>query len=488
MRLVDIGGGCAQAECPDAPTGHAAPGPGHGQITVEWTPATTGGTPTSWTVVAEVDGFQVGNESLNATARTHTFSNLDPTKDVTIFVSGYRTGGYSGDRAAARNVRALDANPPTFASATVDEAELTITFNEDLDTGSAPAGSAFSVSIMSPARTISGTGTAVISGATVTVTLASAVAHGAAVTLSYTKPDANPLQDLQGNEAANLSGEEVTNDTPPPGQVRLVDIGGGCDQAACPAAPTGYAYPGPGHGQITVDWEPAATGGTPTGWTVYARVDGVQTGNESLNASARTHTFSNLDPTKNVNIIVRGYATGGHSGDTAVARDVRPFADTTPPVFASATVDGTTLTVTFNKNLDNGSVPAPGDFNVTVGGARRNVASGGVAIDGATVTLTLASAVTSTDTVTLAYTQPSANPLQDAAENEVADFTGQEVANNTLPPGAVRLVDIGGGCTQAACPDAPTGYAVPGPGHGQITVNWEPATTGGAPTSLAGHH
>ena len=59
------------------------------------------------------------------------------------------------------------------------------------------------------------------------------------------------------------------------------------------------------------------------------------------------------------------------------------------------------------------SLPAPGTFHVTVNGARRNVASGGVAISGATVTLTLASAVIASDTVKVRYTKPSNNPLRD---------------------------------------------------------------------------
>ena len=94
-------------------------------------------------------------------------------------------------------------------------------------------------------------------------------------------------------------------------------------------------------------------------------------------------------------------------------------------------MDGTALTVTFDEALDEASVPAPGDFHVTVGTARRNVAAGGVAIDGAAVTLTLASAVLHGDTVKVRYTKPAANPLQDAAGNDVETFADQSVTNNT---------------------------------------------------------
>ncbi len=107
--------------------------------------------------------------------------------------------------------------------------------------------------------------------------------------------------------------------------------------------------------------------------------------------------------------------------------------DTTSPAVSSATVDGATLTVNFDGSLDTSSVPAPGDFHVTVGSSRRHVAAGGVSIVGKTVTLTLSSAVIATDTVKVGYTQPSANALQDANGNKVATFTDQDVTNNSPP-------------------------------------------------------
>ena len=76
-------------------------------------------------------------------------------------------------------------------------------------------------------------------------------------------------------------------------------------------------------------------------------------------------------------------------------------------------------------------MPAPSAFYVTVNDARRNVASGGVAISGETVTLTLASAVEADDTVTVRYTRPSANRLQSTAGQAVETFADQEVTNNT---------------------------------------------------------
>ena len=110
---------------------------------------------------------------------------------------------------------APDETPPAFSSATVNERTLTVTFKEGLDSASAPAGDAFTVS---GGRT--GTGTASLSGATATVTLNTAVPHGEQmVTVSYTNPGTgnSPLRDGSGNEVQDFSGQPVTNNTPSPG-------------------------------------------------------------------------------------------------------------------------------------------------------------------------------------------------------------------------------------------------------------------------------
>ena len=55
------------------------------------------------------------------------------------------------------------------------------------------------------------TGTATVSGATVTVTLDSAVLKGETVTVSYEKPGSDPLQDAARNAVPSFSGRTVTN-------------------------------------------------------------------------------------------------------------------------------------------------------------------------------------------------------------------------------------------------------------------------------------
>ncbi|MXW20955.1 MAG: hypothetical protein F4Z95_09160 [Gammaproteobacteria bacterium] len=116
----------------------------------------------------------------------------------------------------------------------------------------------------------------------------------------------------------------------------------------------------------------------------------------------------------------------------------RGAGDTTAPGFYDATVNGTALVITFNEALAAAANLANGAFTVKKtpsGGSETTVAlTGSPSISGATVTLTLAAAVVSTDAVTVSYTPPTsgtANRLQDAAGNEVASFADQAVTNNT---------------------------------------------------------
>ena len=120
-------------------------------------------------------------------------------------------------------------------------------------------------------------------------------------------------------------------------------------------------------------------------------------------------------------------ADGAPSGEAAATPQ-----ETVPPAPSSATVDGATLTITFSEELTETPAPVAAAFTVNVGSNQRGVNS--VAISGSTVTLTLASAVTSSDQVSVSYTVPTdtaAARLKDLADNPAASFAGRAVTNNT---------------------------------------------------------
>ena len=142
-------------------------------------------------------------------------------------------------------------------------------------------------------------------------------------------------------------------------------------------------------------------------------------GNERLIKSAPTSSWSTN--TFVLSMTVKGYLT-----------NAPPTSDTTPPTLETAEVNGATLTLTYDETLDTASVPAASDYTVSVADATRSLASATpIAVSGSTVALTLSSAVTPGQTVTVSYAVPSTNPVQDAAGNDAAVLSSQAVTNNT---------------------------------------------------------
>ena len=97
----------------------------------------------------------------------------------------------------------------------------------------------------------------------------------------------------------------------------------------------------------------------------------------------------------------------------------------------SAAVDGATLTLTFSEVLDElVSLPVSA-FTVNVNVQDRTVSA--VSVSGSEITLTLASAVSSEETVTVDYAKPDGPDfIRDTLGNVGDSFTGQAVTNNTV--------------------------------------------------------
>ena len=138
---------------------------------------------------------------------------------VALEVSASKTG-FTAAAPVSRTL-AVDLVVPALAAtggAEVNGAVLTLTYDEALDGSSTPDRSAFAVAGGTvPSRAVSAVS---VSGRTVELTLAPAVAHDeTGLTVSYTVPggaNAAPLRDAVGNAAAALAGRTVTNRTPTP--------------------------------------------------------------------------------------------------------------------------------------------------------------------------------------------------------------------------------------------------------------------------------
>ena len=107
-----------------------------------------------------------------------------------------------------------------------------------------------------------------------------------------------------------------------------------------------------------------------------------------------------------------------------------------PPAFVSASVDADTLTLTFDKALDESSIPAAEFFavEVTIGdGEPMPAAVGAVRVSGNAIVLTLETAVRSGYGVTVRYTGSNANPLTGEG-GAVPAFDLAQPATNDTPP------------------------------------------------------
>lgn len=126
-------------------------------------------------------------------------------------------------------------------------------------------------------------------------------------------------------------------------------------------------------------------------------------------------------------------SSGNDAASLASTSVTNNVVDTMAPVFQSAetNADGTKVILTYNETLS-ATTAATSAFSVTVGGSARSVSS--VAVSGSTVELTLSSAVTNGQSVTVAYTDPTAannaNAVQDSSGNDAASLSSTSVTNN----------------------------------------------------------
>ena len=151
-----------------------------------------------------------------------TFKVSDATSDSSTDSEFYWTDNqglsWSANDMVALKLTATTTMAPTPGApglqwARVNGSELALRFDAALDESSAPSASAFSVSVAGAARAVS---SVAVSGDLVTLTLASAVSAGEAVTLGYAPPAQGPALRLSGGGAAvaAFSGQAVANDTP----------------------------------------------------------------------------------------------------------------------------------------------------------------------------------------------------------------------------------------------------------------------------------
>ena len=380
-------------------------------------------------------------------------------------LAGNEVATFEGAEAENRT----ETSPPRFRSATVEGTALVVTFNEPLDEGSAPVGSAFTVTAAtagSAVRVIAGTGQARVEDAAVAVTLAEAVQQGETVTVAYTPPGEDPIRDLAGKGATAFSGATATNEArtrsrrhTESNQAPVVN-----EQAeeypwftGNNNAPRGTLVSKPFYGIFSdpdgdeLTYAVAITGGDsqlvddlqitteagrePRTWPPYGtyyRVWFQPDGEDDWKS------LSPPLPDRPV-VTVTLTATDPEGLSASVSGDFVIGWESYPEV-VSATADGQGIKLTFDWAVESSPAPGPEQFTVNVvngDGSEGTIAVESVAVSGKVVRLELASALDESQTVTLdyAYDYHDDTPLQRAGGGDPAPgFTGQAVAF-LRPPG-----------------------------------------------------
>ena len=188
--------------------------------------------------------------------------------------------------------------------------------------------------------------------------------------------------------------------------------------------------------------------------------------------------------------LISVYEDGESEPTDAVIVKVR---ETTPPEIPSAVVDGAMLTLTYDEALDEDSEPATNAFTAKVGGKDRDILA--VSVNGKAVTLTLASAVTAEDTVTLNYIDKlevfvsqlqtmeinrAKNFSLDGEDNHNAEFV-RDVEGNYAPAFLDLLVTNNTPGTDnsqiqetaESPPAAPQGLTATAREDGSVALTWE---------------
>ena len=232
-----------------------------------------------------------------------------------------------------------DTTAPAFESAAANGTSLVITFDEDLAAAASLANSAFTVK-KTPSGgteatvTLSTTSAPVISGRTVTLTLATAlVSTDTAVKVTYTAPTTgsnNKLVDAASNATVTFTDQTVTNNTPATDTTPVITIAAGTSSVTKGTAAA-----------FTLTRTGSATAELSVNVTVSESGDMVASANEG----AKTATFTANSATATLSV-----ATVGDSVDEAnsVVTATVTVDTATPATYTVGTPASATVTVTDN--------------------------------------------------------------------------------------------------------------------------------------------
>ncbi|OMF35847.1 hypothetical protein BK133_10385 [Paenibacillus sp. FSL H8-0548] len=282
---------------------------------------------------------------------------------------------------------------------------ITMSYNESLNIYAVPSEGSFYVTVNGAPR---GVTSVQIKGEAVILTLASPIVAGQLVKLSYSKAATGLIQDTSGNQALSFANQDVigAKDTTAP-----TIIGGNASGSAITLSfskdlmpVNSYAYL-----QFSVVAGGVAystTSISSTGSNVLLTINGTIQSYQNLYVTYAPGSYPIRDAAGNYLAAVSNYS-------------VSSVPDTATPTLQSVSVSSNIVTLKYNKSLNIQSVPYVGQYNVLVDNSVRSVIQ--VRISGDSVLLTLSSAVTAGQIVTVSYLA-SMTLLMDLAGNAAPSF------------------------------------------------------------------
>ena len=441
-------GGCV----PEAPTSASVTAVGSGKLTVSWQgpPVDDGGSPIEGYKVQWKSGAQDYSSSRQAVVTNlteivslQTVSGLTNDESHTIRLLAYNHNGDGAGAELTATPTATDTTAPVLLLSRFDSRSVRLIWNEALDESSRPEASAFTVNVNGTSPRIY---EVAVLGNAVWLSVEGTITTTDELTVRYVAPTgsgATPLKDSSGNNAPGIATRAVRND-----RIQIVITDPGPDKTFI----LGRGFGGQDSIEATVTFsEPVIVSEVPE---LILEVGGEARRASYHSGSGTTSLVFRYevteDETDSEGIWVRGSGyisklTGPGTVRYASTKAVVParlwspirtdyLVDAVRPtlVRANALANDNDVTLTWDKALDEVSAPTvTGDtfFKVvdTSDDSSRQITA--ISVLGKVVTLTLSSAISATDRLTVSYedffrccevTFNDHEPLRDTLGNHAA--------------------------------------------------------------------
>lgn len=330
-----------------------------------------------------------------------------PPSDATASALRSANGRWRSPAWTAASVLNHTDGVPRPLSAEVDGNVLMLHFDRSLSTAIIPAAATFSIT-----PSIHSVSAVSIAGSTVTMQLDTAVAYGAAVTLSYAAPSQSPLtRSVHGLTVASFANVAVANNSPQ--KLLQSVIGNGA--------------------QITLSFREALDGDSIPATSAFAMAPS-DLSISSVSVSGMTLLLTLSGSLTEGGVYTVTYTPPSESPLTTTGAQLleaftEPINNQTDvaPTVETVVGDGISLSIRFDQELDTSATVLPSAFALLANAA---IAVTALGINDQAITLTSSRALKEDEAVTLTYTPPPSGGIADTSGLLSAAFT-ETVDNQT---------------------------------------------------------